>query len=134
MITFLTRCYAFQIMPSHRDYARNANARNADAGQRGNNSRAQSTTSTTPEGHPTLQGTSSGTGGGQHQNMLYALQDRQDPKDFPDVVTVVNFGVSLETLSEPFSVPTPVGDRVIARRVYINCLSKSLRKSPQEIL
>ena len=33
----------------------------------------------------------------------------------------VQFSVSPETLSEPFSVSTPVGDPVIARRVYRNC-------------
>ncbi|WMV18229.1 hypothetical protein MTR67_011614 [Solanum verrucosum] len=34
---------------------------------------------------------------------------------------VVKFSVSPETLSEPFSVSTPIGDPVIARRVYRNC-------------
>ena len=34
---------------------------------------------------------------------------------------VVQFNVSLETLSEPFSVSTPVGDPVITRRLYKNC-------------
>ena len=33
----------------------------------------------------------------------------------------VQFSVSPETLSEPFSVSTPVGEPVIARRVYRNC-------------
>ncbi|KAH0637947.1 hypothetical protein KY290_036496 [Solanum tuberosum] len=101
-----------------------------------------------PTGRPTQQGNSSGTGGGQHQNRLYAPQARQDQEDFPDVVTgtlrvfdldvyalldpgatlsfvtpyiAVQFSVSPETLSEPFSVSTPVGDLVIARRVYRNC-------------
>uniref|UniRef100_M1DTP9 Gag-pol polyprotein n=1 Tax=Solanum tuberosum TaxID=4113 RepID=M1DTP9_SOLTU len=60
-------------------------------------------------------------GGGQRQNRLYALQARQDQEDSPDVVTAINFGVTPETLSEPFSVFTPVGDPVIARQVYINC-------------
>ncbi|KAH0692437.1 hypothetical protein KY285_019534 [Solanum tuberosum] len=55
--------------------------------QGGNNGRAQSTTSTAPAGHPTQQGNSSGTGGGQRQNRLYALQARQDHEDSPDVVT-----------------------------------------------
>ena len=32
----------------------------------------------------------------------------------------VQFDVNPETLSEPFSVSTPVGDPVIARGVYIN--------------
>ena len=34
---------------------------------------------------------------------------------------VVQFNVNPETLSEPISVSTPVGDPVIARRVYKNC-------------
>ena len=33
----------------------------------------------------------------------------------------VQFNVSPETLLEPLSVSTPVGDQVIARRVYKNC-------------
>ena len=79
---------------------------------------------------------------------MYALQARQDQEDSLDVVTgtlrvfdldvyalldpgatlsfvtpyiAVQFSVSPETLSEPFSVSTPVGDPVIARRVYRNC-------------
>uniref|UniRef100_M1DFF0 Gag-pol polyprotein n=1 Tax=Solanum tuberosum TaxID=4113 RepID=M1DFF0_SOLTU len=73
--------------------------------------------------------------GKQRQNRLYALQDRQDQEDSPDMVTgtlrvfnldvyalidpgatisfitlyiAVNFNVSPETLSKPFSVSTPV--------------------------
>jgi len=109
---------------------------------------AQPMTSEVPSGQPTQQGNSSGTGGGQCQNRLYALQALQDQEYSHHVVTgtlrvfnfdvyalldpgdtlsfvtpyiVVNFGVSPETLSEPFSVSTPVGDPVIARRVYKNC-------------
>ena len=79
--------------------------------------------------------------------MLYDLQAGQDQEGSPDVVTVtlrvfdldvyallhpganisfitsyiaVQFNVSLQTLSEPFSNYTPVGDPVIARRVYKN--------------
>lgn len=33
---------------------------------------------------------------------------------------MVKFSTNLETLSEPFLVSTPVGDLVIARRVYLN--------------
>ncbi|KAH0722549.1 hypothetical protein KY290_006570 [Solanum tuberosum] len=36
-------------------------------------------------------------------------------------VTTVIFGVRPETLSEPFSISTPIGDPVIARWVYKNC-------------
>ena len=80
--------------------------------------------------------------------MLYALRACQDQEGSPDVVTstlrvfvldvyalldsgatlffvtpyiAVQFNVSPETLSEPFSVSTPVGDPIIARRVNINC-------------
>ena len=80
---------------------------------------------------------------------MYVLQARQDHEDSPDVVTItlrvfnldvyalldpqatlsfvtfyiaVNFNVSPETLSEPFSVSTPVShDPIIARRVNRNC-------------
>ena len=78
---------------------------------------------------------------------MYALQGRKDQKDSPDVVTgtlrvfdlnvyalldpggtlsfvtpyiAVQFSVSPETLLEPISVSTPVGDPVIARWVYRN--------------
>ncbi|KAH0743109.1 hypothetical protein KY290_031102 [Solanum tuberosum] len=115
----------------------------AKQGQRGNNGRAQSTTLAAPVGRLTQQGNSSGTSGSQRLNMLHVLQARQDREDSPDIVTdmlrvfnldvyalldpgatlsfvtpyiVVNFGVTPETLSEPFSVSTPVGDPVIARR------------------
>ncbi|KAH0661218.1 hypothetical protein KY284_026149 [Solanum tuberosum] len=112
-------------------------------GQEGNG-KAQSTTSAASISRSTQKGNSSGTGGGQHQNRLYALQARQDQKDSPDVVTsmsqvfdldayalldpvttlsfvtpyiAVKFDVSPKTLLEPFSVSTTVGDPVIARRV-----------------
>ncbi|WMV41129.1 hypothetical protein MTR67_034514 [Solanum verrucosum] len=67
-----------------------------------------------------LNSVSSGRGGGQHQNRLYALQASQDQEYSLDAVTV-NFDISPETLYEPFLVSTPVGDPVIARRVYRNC-------------
>uniref|UniRef100_M1DLS0 Zinc knuckle family protein n=1 Tax=Solanum tuberosum TaxID=4113 RepID=M1DLS0_SOLTU len=56
-------------------------------GQGGNNGRAQFVTSAAPTGRPTQQGNQSGTGGGQRQNKLYALQACQDQEDSPDVVT-----------------------------------------------
>ncbi|KAH0689070.1 hypothetical protein KY289_016428 [Solanum tuberosum] len=56
-------------------------------GQGGKNGRAQSTTSAAPEGLQTQQGNSSGSGGREHQNRLYAIQARQDQEDSPDVVT-----------------------------------------------
>ncbi|WMV54304.1 hypothetical protein MTR67_047689 [Solanum verrucosum] len=51
---------------------------------------------------------------------VYALLDPGATLSFVTPYIAVNFGVSPETLSEPFSVSTPVGDPVIARRVYIN--------------
>ncbi|TMW86794.1 hypothetical protein EJD97_020878 [Solanum chilense] len=62
-------------------------------GQGGGNGRAHSTNTAS---HPTQQGNSSGTGG-------------------------VQFNVSPETLSEPFSVSTEAGDPIIGRRVYRIC-------------
>ncbi|KAH0685627.1 hypothetical protein KY284_016180 [Solanum tuberosum] len=44
-----------------------------------------------------------------------------DTVSFVTPYIAVNFGVSPETLSEAFSVSTPVGDPFIARRVYRNC-------------
>ncbi|KAH0685662.1 hypothetical protein KY284_016215 [Solanum tuberosum] len=67
-----------------------------------NNNRVQSISPAAPTCRPTQQGTSSETGGAQRHNRLYALQDQEDSPY--DVVT------------EPFSVFTPVGDLVIARR------------------
>ena len=40
---------------------------------------------------------------------------------FLTLYIVVQFSVSPETLAEPFSVSTPVGDLVIARQVFKNC-------------
>ena len=83
------------------------------------------------------------------QNRLYALQARQDQEGSPDVVTgtlrvfdldvyslldpgdflsfvtpyiAVHFSISPKNLSEPFSIFTPVGDPIISRRAYKNCL------------
>ncbi|XP_069147059.1 uncharacterized protein [Solanum lycopersicum] len=87
------------------------------------------------------------TGGGQRQNRLYPFQARQDQEGSPDVVTdtlrvfdfdiyalldpgdtfsfvtpyiAVQFSVNPKKLSKSFSVSTPVGDLVIARRAYKN--------------
>ncbi|WMV07969.1 hypothetical protein MTR67_001354 [Solanum verrucosum] len=59
----------------------------ARQGQGGNNNKAQSTAAATPAGLPTQQGASFGTGGGQCQNRLYALQARYYHEYSPDVVT-----------------------------------------------
>ena len=123
--------------------------------QEGSNGRAQSTTSSAPANRQTQQGNSSCTSGGQRQNRLYALQAFRDQEISPYVVTgtlrvfeldvyalldpgdthsfvtpyiVVKFSVSLETLSEPFSISTPVGDQVIARQLYRNCPVKVSQK------
>ena len=117
-------------------------------GQGGGNGRDQSTNSAAPASRPTQQCNSSGTDGGQLQNRLYALQAHQDQEGSPNVITgrlcafdldvyallnpgatlsfvtpyiEVQFNVSPETLSEPFSVSTPVCDPIIARRLYKNC-------------
>ncbi|KAH0647574.1 hypothetical protein KY285_032822 [Solanum tuberosum] len=66
-----------------------------------------------PTGRPTQQGTSSGISGD-----VYALLDPGATLSFVTPYVAVNFGVSPETLLEPFSVSTTVGDPVIARRVY----------------
>ncbi|KAH0658156.1 hypothetical protein KY289_026904 [Solanum tuberosum] len=87
-----------------------------------------------------------GTGGGT--NRLYVINSRQEQEDSPDLVTgmiqvfdftvyalldpgaslsfvtpyiAMNFDVIPEQLSEPFSVPTPVGESILAERVYRDC-------------
>ncbi|KAH0658050.1 hypothetical protein KY289_026798 [Solanum tuberosum] len=72
----------------------------------------------------------------EFQNVIQLLAQRsqvgEDPQNFINEVkkiygvmqmtdNAVILDVSPETLSEPFSVSTPVGDSVIARRVYRNC-------------
>ena len=91
---------------------------------------------------------SQGSVSGNKTYMLYAFQARQDQEGSSDVVTrmsrvfdldiyalldsgatlsfvtpylLLQFNVSGKTLSKPFSVSTPIGDKVIARRVYKNC-------------
>ncbi|XP_070038250.1 uncharacterized protein [Nicotiana tomentosiformis] len=66
------------------------------------------------------------------QNHIYALAGRQDHESSPDVVTgstlsyatllvASKFGIEPE-LIEPFEMSTHVGDPVIARRVYKDCI------------
>ncbi|XP_060201828.1 uncharacterized protein LOC132630255 [Lycium barbarum] len=77
-------------------------------------------------------GGASGTGGAQ--NRIYALAGRQDLESSPDVVTdpgsnlsyvtpliAEKFGIAPELLSDPFSMSTPVGEPVIARKIYHGC-------------
>ena len=51
----------------------------------------------------------------------YALLDLGATPSFVTPYIAVQFNVISETSSEPFSVSTPVGYLVIARRVYTNC-------------
>ena len=101
--------------------------------QGGRNCSAQSTTSAATTSHQTQECNSSSTDIGQHHIRLYEVQARQDKEGFPDVVIctlrvidldvyalldpgatlsfvttciAVEFSVSPETLSEPFSVST----------------------------
>ena len=53
---------------------------------------------------------------------VYALLDRGRTLSFVTPYLLLQFNVSGKTLSKPFSVSTPIGDPVIARRVYKNCL------------
>ncbi|KAH0689359.1 hypothetical protein KY289_016717 [Solanum tuberosum] len=78
-------------------------------------------------------GATSGTGGGT--NRLYAITSRQEQENSPDVVTVMikvftfdvytlldpGFDVLPEKLCEPFCVSTPIGESILAGRVYRDC-------------
>ncbi|KAF3684468.1 hypothetical protein FXO38_00255 [Capsicum annuum] len=86
---------------------------------------------------------------GSGRNRLYSLTNRQEAKASPDVVTgmlrifshgvyvlidpgstlfyvtpyvAVGFGLEPEVIIEPFSISTSVGDSVVAKRVYRNCV------------
>ena len=52
---------------------------------------------------------------------FYALLDLGDTICFVTPYIEIQFSVSPETLLEPLSVSTPVGNPVIARLVYRNC-------------
>ena len=94
----------------------------------------------------THRGATSGTGGGE--NRLYAIPSRQEQEKSPDVFTgmikvftfdvyafldpveslsfvtsyVVNqFKILSKQLCEPFYVSTPVGESILAERVYRDC-------------
>ena len=51
---------------------------------------------------------------------VYALLDPRATLSFVTPYITVQFNVTAESLSEPFSVSTVVGDPVIARRVFRN--------------
>ncbi|XP_059310090.1 uncharacterized protein LOC132061263 [Lycium ferocissimum] len=108
---------------------------------------AQSTNSAAPRNSQAQQGRgaakSDNTGGGQ--NCLYALAGHQDTEARTDIVPAIitvftfdvydlgfilsyvtpfvvkKFGIKPKKLDEPFEVPTPVGQLVIARRIYRGC-------------
>ncbi|XP_070049856.1 uncharacterized protein [Nicotiana tomentosiformis] len=102
--------------------------------------------SQTPTGHG--RGRSGASSSSDPQNRIYALPGRQDQDSSPDIVTCIlsvssydvyalidpgttlsyvtplvasKFGITHE-LIEPFEVSTPIGDPVIARRVYKDCI------------
>ncbi|KAH0650287.1 hypothetical protein KY284_030199 [Solanum tuberosum] len=99
-------------------------------GQEGNNSRSQSTTSAAPAGLLTQQGNSSGTGGGQRQNRLYALQAPLDKKDSLNVVTGTLQAFDLDV----YALLDPEATLAFLDGYTKIALSQSLRKSPQQIL
>ena len=51
---------------------------------------------------------------------VYALLDPGASLSFITPYIAEDFGISPEILAEPFSVSTPVGKTIIARRVYRN--------------
>ncbi|XP_070034817.1 uncharacterized protein [Nicotiana tomentosiformis] len=94
------------------------------------------------------QGRGRGSISGGHKNCSYALAGRQDQESSPDVVTgmltiyshdayalidpgstllcitpfiTAKFDIVPKILSDPFTVSTPVGESIIARRVYQGC-------------
>ncbi|KAH0705892.1 hypothetical protein KY285_010419 [Solanum tuberosum] len=112
----------------------------------GNGGKRAQSSSVAPPDRAVPWGATSGTGGGS--NRLYAITSRQEQEDSPDVVTgmiqvfksnvytlldpkasssfvtpyvAMNFDVIPEQLSEPFSVSTPVGESILAKRVYRDC-------------
>ena len=103
---------------------------------------------------PPRRGTSGTSGGTNH---LYALNNRQEQQNFPDVVTglirvidftfyallepevslsfvipyvAMNFEIYPKKLSEPFSVPTPVSESILAERVYCDVSFPSITRVP----
>ncbi len=52
---------------------------------------------------------------------VYALLDPGSNVSFVTPYVAMNFDMLPEVLLEPFSVFTPVGDSVVARRVYRSC-------------
>ncbi|XP_070040033.1 uncharacterized protein [Nicotiana tomentosiformis] len=101
------------------------------------NSATGSSMSMHPSGHESQSSAGRGRGrgrgstSGSNQNRSYALAGQQDQESSPDVVTdpgstlscitpfvAGKFGIVPEILNDPFAVSTPVGESIIARRVY----------------
>ncbi|KAH0672886.1 hypothetical protein KY284_023973 [Solanum tuberosum] len=102
-------------------------------------STAQSSSVAPPDRAVSRGGTLGADGGGNH---LFAITSRQEQEDSPNVVTdpgasfsfvtpyvAMNFDVFPENLSEPFSVCTPVGESILAERVYCDCTISVNHKS-----
>ncbi|XP_070030956.1 uncharacterized protein [Nicotiana tomentosiformis] len=73
-----------------------------------------------PTGHSSGKSGASSSSG--PQNRVYVLAGLQDQESSPDVITEPE-------LIKPFEVSTPVGDPVIARRVYRDCIVVVLSRS-----
>ncbi|KAH0711565.1 hypothetical protein KY289_007524 [Solanum tuberosum] len=114
--------------------------------RQGNGGSRAPSSSVVPPGRTTLRGATSSSGGGA--NRLYAITSRHEQENSPNVVTgmikvfafdvyalldpgaslsfvtpyVANeFDVLPERLCEPFCVSTPVGESILAERVYRDC-------------
>ncbi|KAH0729889.1 hypothetical protein KY289_001077 [Solanum tuberosum] len=112
-----------------------------------------------PPNWATPRGATSGTGGGT--NHLYAITSRQEQENSLDVVTGMikvisldvyalldpeaslsfvtpyvanNFDVLAEKLCEPFYVSTPVGESILAERVYRDCVISINHKNTMDDL
>ncbi|XP_070032415.1 uncharacterized protein [Nicotiana tomentosiformis] len=90
------------------------------------NSTAGSSMSMHPSGCESQSSAGRGRGRGRgssscsNQNRIYALAGRQEQQSSPSVITG-KFSIVPEILSDPFVVYTPVGEPIIARRVYRGC-------------
>ncbi|KAG5572875.1 hypothetical protein H5410_062641 [Solanum commersonii] len=60
---------------------------------------------------------------------VYALLDPGASLSFVTLYVAMNFDVLPEKLLEPFSVSTPVGESILADRVYRDC-TPSITKAP----
>ncbi|XP_070046949.1 uncharacterized protein [Nicotiana tomentosiformis] len=87
-----------------------------------------------------------GSSSGGNQNGIYDLAGRQEQESSPDVVTnsgstlsyitpfvAGKFGIVSEILCDPFAVSTPVGEPIIATRVYQGLVRKYADVFPDEL-